>query len=135
MNMSFSMADNNLATSMANSSTVSDDSVRHSLTEVRGFVQERVGRLQRLFDIFLARHHDVEFCSFFHKPSLDVAALYGSDSFLVNSVCALAALYVSSQEAEREYGHPTNFALSYHYTRLAKMQAAKLYDEPSGKLA
>jgi len=134
MNMSISMGDAHPSASMANSSTVSDDSILHpSIPEIRGFVQERVGRLQRLFDLFLAKHHDVELCSFFHKPSLDVAALYGSDSFLVNSVCALAALYIPQEEANREYGHPSNMALSYHYTRLAKIQAAKLFDEPSGE--
>ena len=91
------------------------------------------GRLRRLYEIFLARHHDVEFCSFFHKPSVDLSKLYRSDSFLLHAVCSLAALYLQQEEVETELGHSTNFALSDHYARLAKNEASRLYDEPSSE--
>jgi hypothetical protein len=91
-------------------------------------------QLLQLFEIFFARHHEAEFCSFFHKPSLDVPTLYDRSPCLVYSVLSLGALYVSKDEVELEFGFSTPRALSEHYARLAKSDAFSLCDEPSSEL-
>jgi len=88
----------------------------------------------RLFEIFFARHHEAEFCSFFHKPSLDFPTLNDRSPCLVNSVLSLGALYVRKDEAESDFGFPTPRALSEHYARISKSDAFGLCDEPSGEL-
>lgn len=91
-------------------------------------------KVQRLFEIFFARHHEAEFCAFFHKPSLDIHTLHYRSPLLVTSVISLAALYVSKDEVESDFGFHTPCALSDHYARLAKIDAFGLCDEPSSKL-
>ena len=90
-------------------------------------------QLQRLFDIFFARHHEAELCSFFHKPSLDIPTLRGRSPLLVASVLSLSALYLSADEVAADFGVETPCALSDHYARLAKIYAYNLFDEPSSK--
>lgn len=89
--------------------------------------------LERLFQIFFARHHDAELCSFLHKPSLDIPTLHGRSPLLVASVISLAVLYISADEAVAIFGFETPSALSDHYARLAKYYAYGLSDEPSSK--
>lgn len=91
-------------------------------------------KVQQLFEIFFARHHAVEFCSFFHKPSLDIETLHDRSPLLPTSVVSLAALYVSNDKAKSDFGFHTSCALSDHYARLAKSYAFGLYDEPSSQL-
>jgi hypothetical protein len=90
-------------------------------------------QLQRLFDIFFARHHEPELCSFFHKPSLDIPTLRGRSPLLVASVLSLSALYLSADEVAADFGSETPCALSDYYARLAKIYAYNLFDEPSSK--
>jgi hypothetical protein len=92
-------------------------------------------KLQRLIQIFFNRHHEAEFCSFFHKPSLDIPTLHRRSPFLVASILSLSALYISADEAEADFGFQTPSALSEYYARLAKFHANGLYDEPSSKCA
>lgn len=54
--------------------------------------------LQRLLDIFLTRHHDVEFCGFLHRPTTDMATLTAQSPFLVASIASLTALYIDNDE-------------------------------------
>jgi hypothetical protein len=89
--------------------------------------------LQRLFQIFFARHHEAEFCSFFHKPSLDIPTLHDRCPLLAASVISLAALYISADEAKAGFGFETPSALSDHYNRLAKCYAYGLSDDPCSK--
>lgn len=91
-------------------------------------------QLQRLFDIFFARHHGAELCSFFHKPSLDIPTVHNRSPLLVTSVISLAALYIPTDEVEADFGFQTPSALSDHYGCLAKSYAFGLCDEPSSKL-
>ena len=88
--------------------------------------------LQRLLSIFLARHHDVELCSFLHKPSLDISMLAARSPFLVTSIISLSALYTTEDEAKRDFGFESAVALSDHYARSARRYAHSLSDEPSG---
>lgn len=88
--------------------------------------------LQRLLKIFLARHHDVELCSFLHKPSLDISVLAVRSPLLVTSIISLAALYVPENEVKRDFGFESVVALSDHYARSARSYAQSLSDEPSG---
>ncbi|PMD43537.1 hypothetical protein L207DRAFT_564199 [Hyaloscypha variabilis F] len=88
-------------------------------------------QLERLFEIFFARHHEVELCSFLHKPSLDMPTLHNRSPVLVASVLSLAALYLSTDEVKADFGFETPCALSDHYARLAKSHAYGLSDEPS----
>jgi Fungal Zn(2)-Cys(6) binuclear cluster domain len=90
-------------------------------------------QLQRLFDLFFIRHHEVEFCSFFHRPSLDIPTLHDRSPLLAASVLSLGALYLSTDEAVTDFGFATPYALSDYYARLAKFQAYDLFDEPSSK--
>ncbi|KAH8820145.1 fungal-specific transcription factor domain-containing protein [Xylogone sp. PMI_703] len=87
--------------------------------------------LQRCLDIFLARHHDVELCSFFHKPSLDMSHLTTKAPFLLTAIISLATLYISDNEAKEDFGFETSSALSNHYAQLARKHAHALSDEPS----
>jgi hypothetical protein len=88
--------------------------------------------LHRLLNIFLARHHDVELCSFLHKPSIDIVALSAQSPFLVSSILSLSALYLSDKEANKDFGFESSAALSEHHAQFAKMCAKSLHDEPSG---
>jgi hypothetical protein len=87
--------------------------------------------LQRLLKIFLSRHHDVELCSFLHKPSLDVSILNVKSPLLMASIATLSALYLSNEEAKSDFGFDTAPALSENYAQFARLQARSLSDEPS----
>jgi hypothetical protein len=89
--------------------------------------------LQRLIDLFLRRHHDVEFCSFFHKPSLDIPDLSVRSPLLVASVICLAALYVPDNEVIDIFGFQTPLELSDHYALLAQSYTHSVCYEPSSK--
>jgi hypothetical protein len=89
--------------------------------------------LRLLFQIFFDRHHDAEFCSFFHIPSLDIPSLYDRSPLLVTSVMSLSALYVSTHEAEADFGFETPLKLSDHYARIAKSYAHEVCDDPSSE--
>lgn len=88
--------------------------------------------LQRLLDIFLSRHHDVELCSFLHRPSLDISTLIVRSPLLVTSIMSLSALYIPDNEAMTEFGFESAAALSDHYAMFARSYAHTLSDEPSG---
>lgn len=89
--------------------------------------------LQRLFNIFFERHHDAEFCSFLHKPSLDILTLHNQSPFLVASIVTLASLYITTDEAQTEWGYETPSIVSNKYASLAKSYAYSMYDEPSSR--
>lgn len=90
-------------------------------------------QLQRLLDIFFTRHHDVELCSFLHKPTTDMATLSVHAPFLVASIISLSALYISEDEARRIFDFQSAAALSGHYAQLARNYAHSLSDMPSGQ--
>jgi hypothetical protein len=89
--------------------------------------------LRHLFQIFFDRHHDAEFCSFFHIASLDIPTLYNRSPLLVTSVISLSALYISAHEAEADFGFETPLKLSDHYAGVAKSYAHEVCDEPSSE--
>ncbi len=91
--------------------------------------------LQRLLNIFFARHHDVEFCSFLHKPTTNIVTLSSQAPFLVASIISISALYISDQDARSEFGFGSAAALSDHYTQLARTFAHTLSDIPSCQYA
>ena len=97
-----------------------------------GFVPPAAHLLQRLLNIFLARHHDVELCSFLHKPTTDISILWAQSPLLVTSILSLSALYISENEAEESFGFKSATALSEHYAKFARGYAQALSDEPSG---
>lgn len=89
--------------------------------------------LHRLLNIFYARHHGVEFCSFLHQPTTEITTLSVEAPFLVASIISLSALYIPKIEAKREFGFESAAALSDHYAQLAIASARSLSDTPSGK--
>lgn len=97
-----------------------------------GFVPPATHLLQRLFRIFIVRHHDVELCSFLHKPTTNISILCGQSPLLVTSILSLSAIYISENEAEKDFGVESATALSEHYAKLARSYAQALFDEPSG---
>ena len=90
--------------------------------------------LQLLLNIFLSRHHDVELCSFLHKPSLDVSILSVKSLLLMTSIATLSALYLSDEEAQSDFGFDTAATLSENYAQFARLRARSLSDESSGGL-
>ncbi|KAL7786509.1 hypothetical protein V8C43DRAFT_131774 [Trichoderma afarasin] len=90
-------------------------------------------QLERLIDIFFSRHHDVELCSLFHKPSWDVLLLRERSPFLITSIMALSALYVPEVEARADFGFASASDLSEHYTQIATNYARELSYEPTGE--
>lgn len=91
-------------------------------------------QLERLFKIFLDRHHDVELCSFLHKPTQDVAALSSKSQLLVTAIITLSALYISDDEAKEDFGFESASSLSNHYAEVARNLARNSSDEPSGMI-
>lgn len=89
--------------------------------------------VERLLQLFMEKHHDVELCSFFHKPSLDIPTLHSRSPLLVASVFSLAALYVPTDEVEADFGFESPSALSDHYARVARSYACDLFHKPSSK--
>ncbi|PTB47530.1 hypothetical protein M431DRAFT_129907 [Trichoderma harzianum CBS 226.95] len=90
-----------------------------------------LAQLERLFKIFLDRHHDVELCSFLHKPTQDVTALSSKSQLLVTAIITLSALYISDNEAKEDFGVESASALSNHYAEVARNLARNSSDEPS----
>lgn len=91
------------------------------------------GLLRRLVEVFFTRHHDVELCSFLHKPSLDSSVRNPRVHFLLASIVALGALYISDSEAKNDFGFETGLQISEHYSQIARSFARERFDEPSGK--
>lgn len=87
--------------------------------------------LERALDIFLVRHHDVEFCSFLHQPTVTAEWLASERLFLSQSLIALSALYMTEQEAH-EAGYSSVKSLSEEFTEVARLSSRKSIDEPSG---
>ncbi|KAK0760454.1 hypothetical protein N5P37_006648, partial [Trichoderma harzianum] len=90
-----------------------------------------LAQLERLFKIFLDRHHDVELCSFLHKPTQDVTALSSKSQLLVTAIITLSALYISDNEAKEDFGVESASALSNHYAEVARNLARNSSDELS----
>lgn len=90
--------------------------------------------LQRALEIFYARHHSVEFCSFLHTPSLEVKVLRHQSPFFAHALVALAGLYMSKEEAVVE-GFADPAALSDWYTIVAREYSRQSVDVPSSKRA
>lgn len=88
--------------------------------------------LERLLSIFFARHHDVELCSFLHKPTTDLVDLSAQSPFLVSAIISLSTLYISDSEASNDFGFETAIALSDHFAKHAIRFANNLSDKPSG---
>lgn len=90
--------------------------------------------LRRALEIFYARHHSVEFCSFLHVPSLDIEVLRHQSPFFAHALVALAGLYMSKEEAVSE-GFADPAALSDWYTIVAREYSRQSVDVPSSKYA
>jgi len=86
--------------------------------------------LQRSLDIFYARHHSIEFCSFLHVPSLDVEVLRRRSAFFVHALIALSGLYMSKEEAVKE-GFASPGALSDWHAGVAREYSRQTVDSPS----
>lgn len=117
------------------SSTSNIQSPSHSVLiseSISGVTWPEPALLNRSFDIFFARHHDVELCSFMHKPTLDISALRNRSPFLVASIISLASLYISTIDASQLFGFSSGYVLSEHYAQIARAYARELSDKPSG---
>jgi hypothetical protein len=58
--------------------------------------------LRHLLQTFYDRHHDVEFCSFIHKPSFDIEQC--SSPFFMAALISLSSLYHSDEESKSKFG-------------------------------
>ncbi|CAK7211293.1 hypothetical protein SBRCBS47491_001074 [Sporothrix bragantina] len=90
---------------------------------------------QKLLDIFYERHHDVEFCSFLHRPTTTMAGLEAQSPFLAAAIASLAALHLDEDEVTRQCSalgqEPSALGLSTYYGRQATALGRNLSDEPS----
>ncbi|KAL1891842.1 hypothetical protein Sste5346_007386 [Sporothrix stenoceras] len=89
----------------------------------------------RLLDIFLERHHEVEFCAFLHKPTTTMAGLQKQAPVLAMAIASLAALYLTPDEVgrlTRALGLPScSVGLSDFYAQQASLLGRHLTDQPS----
>jgi hypothetical protein len=83
-------------------------------------------------DIFYARHHSIEFCSFFHKPSLDLESMSRHAPHLAHAVVALSALYMT-RDVALDQGCPSTIALSELHAKIAREYARQSADEAAGE--
>jgi hypothetical protein len=97
-------------------------------SEGKGHISARL--LLRALDIFYARHHSVEFCSFLHVPSLDIEVLRRRSAFFVHALIALSGLYMSKEEAVKE-GFANPGALSDWHASVAREYSRQSVDSPS----
>lgn len=90
---------------------------------------------QLLLDIFLERHHEVEFCAFLHKPTTTMAGLHKKAPVLATAIASLAALYLTAGDVGRltkALGLPTcTLGLSNFYAQQATTLGRHLTDQPS----
>lgn len=86
--------------------------------------------LLRSLEIFYARHHSIEFCSFLHVPSLDIEVLRRRSAFFVHALIALSGLYLSKEEAVKE-GFASPGALSDWHAGVAREYSRQSVDSPS----
>lgn len=86
--------------------------------------------LQRALDIFYARHHSIEFCSFLHVPSLDIEVLRRRSAFFAHALIALSGLYMSKEEAVKE-GFANPGAISDWHASVAREYSRQSVDSPS----
>lgn len=89
--------------------------------------------LQQALEIFYARHHSIEFCSFLHIPSLDVASLDRQSPFIVHALLALSGLYLTDVDIAGE-GFETPATFSEWHAAVARQYSRESVDSPSSTL-
>ncbi|CAK7222613.1 hypothetical protein SCUCBS95973_004902 [Sporothrix curviconia] len=93
------------------------------------------GLPQKLLEIFLERHHDVEFCAFLHRPTTTMARLEAQSPFLAAAIASLAALYLDADDVARQctaLGLPIGpVEVSTYYGQQATALGRNLSDQPS----
>jgi hypothetical protein len=91
----------------------------------------RPAMVQRLLGLFYRLHHDIEFCSFLHRHSFDLRQ--PQSPFLIASIIALSALYISDDEAQQHFGFETGAELSKYYCSKAGGHSRDLSQAPCGQ--
>ncbi|KAF2105007.1 hypothetical protein NA57DRAFT_51792 [Rhizodiscina lignyota] len=86
--------------------------------------------IRHMCDIFFRAHHDVEFCSFIHRPSFE-AQTYKIPPFLLHAIISLSALSMSDAEASSKYGFDAGLQLSDHYFQKARCYSQAAFDIPT----
>jgi hypothetical protein len=86
--------------------------------------------LEQSLEIFYAKHHAVEFCSFLHVPSVETEAIARQSPFFAHAVIALSSLYLSDNDAQKQGFRPGRTLSEYH-TDLARQYSRRSIDEPS----
>ena len=85
---------------------------------------------RRTLDLFFERHFAVDFCSFDYRPTF--SAQCDKKPFLVASIIALCAQYLTPEEAWRDYGLNTGHDVWRRYSSMARSLAKELSDTPTG---
>ena len=83
-------------------------------------------------DIFLARHHAIEFCSFLHTASLDVKQIVFQHAFMAYSIIALSSLYMTEEDAMK-HGYKSNREISKWHADAARQASRQSIDDISSK--
>lgn len=88
--------------------------------------------LEKCLAIFFEGHFEVDFCSFFHRPSFEATA--PTNRFLVTSIVSLCARYLTADEARLYFDSPSQRDVYRHFTKVAKRMARESSDLPSGRM-
>ena len=83
-------------------------------------------------DIFSARHLGVELCSFLHQSFIDIDLIKRRSPFLMHAIIALAALYMTAEDVNRE-GFAKAGDLSEWHASIARDYSRQYVDSPSSK--
>jgi hypothetical protein len=82
-------------------------------------------------EIFLKQHHDLEFCSFIHKPSFMIESAH---PFLISSMITLSSLYFPESVAH-ENGFRSVSQMTGWYLAATRRYSREESETPTGKFA
>ncbi|KAK5293458.1 hypothetical protein LTR99_009905 [Exophiala xenobiotica] len=82
----------------------------------------------RCVELFFRHHHDLEFCSFIHKPSFCADS---ASPFLVSAIVTLSSLYLSDTVLQDECDFKSASRLTSRYHLLARRYSRETSDMPS----
>ncbi|OAA49687.1 Transcription factor [Cordyceps fumosorosea ARSEF 2679] len=88
---------------------------------------------QRLLQIFTQTHHMLELCACVDMDLVQGTAAPDKDSFLLQSILALSALYLTDVEATSDTRFANSKSLMFFFRSKAQELSRSLSDEPSGK--
>lgn len=86
--------------------------------------------VERSMTVFFRHHHDLEFCSFIHKPTF---ALDTADPFLISAIVSLSSLYLSQTLDPKEYGFDSSHHMTNTLINVSRRLSRETADIPSSR--